>query len=406
MQRVVRILDYVIYWSIVFYPFSMAIAPAFTGISTGFLFFAFFTKKIITQQKFSGISVIDLPYLVWVLVSLVSIVNSIDYQASIRGVFKLVQYALIYLILIREIKDKRHIERIVLAMILGGLLASVDSIWQIIWGKDFIRGNLPIINIGLKRATAGFPNANVLGVYLTAIAPFAFGLGLFYYKNKKRIYILIVGLLIMTGIILSFSRPAALAFYLSLLLLAIIKKKKIMVWGLIILLASFYFIAPRSIKEWAKEVNYNPIIFMCNKDRISIYKNTFNMIRHHPIIGVGLNTFSLNYFYYKLPEPDDAKTGEHMYAHNHFFQMAAEIGLLGLGVFLWLITRLFRQCAHLYKNLKDEFLCSICLCAGIGIFAFLVNGLTETSLYYSRVAGIFWYLVGFSLSQTLQNQPR
>ena len=31
------------------------------------------------------------------------------------------------------------------------------------------------------------------------------------------------------------------------------------------------------------------------------------------------------------------------------------------------------------------------------LIAFLVNGLTESSLYYSRVTLIFWYLVGVSL---------
>jgi hypothetical protein len=32
------------------------------------------------------------------------------------------------------------------------------------------------------------------------------------------------------------------------------------------------------------------------------------------------------------------------------------------------------------------------------LIAFLVNGLTETSLYYPRVVMIFWYLIGISLS--------
>jgi hypothetical protein len=30
--------------------------------------------------------------------------------------------------------------------------------------------------------------------------------------------------------------------------------------------------------------------------------------------------------------------------------------------------------------------------------AFLINGLTESSLYYSRVAAMFWFFVGISMA--------
>jgi putative inorganic carbon (HCO3(-)) transporter len=137
---------------------------------------------------------------------------------------------------------------------------------------------------------------------------------------------------------------------------------------------------------------------MLNADRVSIYRNSFNMIKHHPIIGVGVNTYCRNYPTYKLPEEEGAKTAEHMYAHNNFLQMAADIGSLGLAIFLWFLFRLFRQGFRAYRLLKDGYLKVFSLSITGCLAAFLINGLTETSLYYSRVAMIFWYLVGLSLS--------
>jgi len=155
---------------------------------------------------------------------------------------------------------------------------------------------------------------------------------------------------------------------------------------------------PKNIKDWAKKVNYNPAVFMLNPDRISMYRNTLNMIRHHPLLGVGVNTFSQNYLTYKLPEPPGAETASHIYAHNNFLHLAADIGLLGLGVFIWLLFNLFKQAIHVYRNTKDEYYKIVSLSLSACLVAFLINGLTETSLYYSRVAMIFWYLAGFSLS--------
>lgn len=212
---------------------------------------------------------------------------------------------------------------------------------------------------------------------------------------------LIVAALATFGIVLTFSRGTALALYLSVLFLSFMRKSKIISVALIILLLVSPFVMPQSIKKWAKEVNYNPVRFMLNDDRISIYKNALNMIKHHPVIGVGVNTFSKNYQTYKLPEPDWAKTVGSLYAHNHFLQMAGEIGLLGLAVFLWLLYRLFKANFRIYSGLKDEYLKVVSVSLVACFIAFLTNGLTETSLYYSRVAMIFWYLIGVTLS--LQN---
>jgi O-antigen ligase len=137
---------------------------------------------------------------------------------------------------------------------------------------------------------------------------------------------------------------------------------------------------------------------MLNDDRISVFKNAVNMIKHHPVVGVGVNTFSKNYLTYKLPEPDWAKTSDSMYAHNHFLQMAGETGLLGLGIFFLFLFVLFRDNLRTYRLVDDEFLKVVTVSLAACFIAFLVNGLTETSLYYARVAMIFWYLVGVSLS--------
>jgi len=398
MQKSIKYLGLISYWAIVFIPFSIAIAPGVTNTFIGFLFFSFLVKKILKKEKLFIVTALNLPFLLLMGVSLVSFINSVDYTASFRGMEKLIINALLFLICAEEIKDRKHVSRIILSVIFGASLASFDAIWQVNFGKDFIRGNEPILNIGLTRATAAFPDANVFGVYLSAITPLIIGLALFYFKGREKIAIILAAGLATTGIILTFSRGTALGLYVGVLFISICRRSKIVALSLIAFLLIFPFILPKTIKDWAKIGHYNPIVFMCNTDRISIYKNSVNMIKHHPIIGVGVNTFSKNYFKYKLPEPDDARSGDSMYAHNHFLQMAGEIGLVGLGVFLWLLFRLFRKSMLIYRSLKDEYFKVISLSVTACLIAFLINGLTETSLYYSRVSMIFWYFIGFTLA--------
>lgn len=398
MPKIIKYLNGAIYWLIVLIPFSIAIAPAFTNAFMGILFISFIAKKILKKGNLFIGTPVNPCFLALVAISIVSFRNSVDFNASLRGITKLLQNAFLFLICAEEIKDKKHIARIVLSVIFGASLASTDAIWQIWSGKDFIRGNAPILNIGLKRATAAFPDANVLGVYLSAIAPLVIGLSLYYFKGTKRILMFLASGLSITGIALTFARGTALALYLSILLISVFRRNKTISIALLILLVVFPFIMPQNIKDWAKSVNYNPVLFMFNADRVSIYKNTLNMIKHHPFIGVGVNTYSKNYQKYKLPEPENARTSDFMYAHNHFLQMAGEIGLIGLGIFFWLLFKLFKNNINVYKNLKDEYLKIISLSILACLFAFLINGLTETSLYYSRVAMIFWYLVGFSFA--------
>jgi len=398
VSKVISICDFIIYWSIILIPFSISISPAFTYSFMGFLFCSFLLKKILKRQRLFVRTAINIPFILLVIISIISFKNSIDLKSSIRGIWKFVEYAMLFLICAEEVRDKKHLGRILGGIICGAVMSSIDGLWQLYSGKDFIRGHAPIINIGLKRATAAFPNANVFGVYVSAIAPVITGMALFAFKGAKKTCMLFFSLLAITGVFLTLSRGTALALYLSVLLIAILKRNKLLTTLLIIFILISPFLLPKNVKNWAKDVNYNPVRFMLNDDRISVYRNTMNMIKHHPFIGVGFSTFPENYLKYKLPEPDYAGTADHMYAHNHYLQMAGETGIIGLSIFIWLLISVFSEAKKIYSKLTSGYLKTYVISLVAGIAAFLINGLTETSLYYSRVSMIFWFMIGLLLS--------
>ena len=398
LTKISDYLEIAVYWLIILLPFAVAIAPAPANVFWGMLIGFYLISRILRRQKIIPYTPINAPFIVFILVSAVSMINSINCPSSLRGLFKLVQYGLLFVAMEEFIKDKKHFQRIIFFMIAGSMLASVDGFWQLVTGKDFIRGNSIIVNIGLNRATAAFPNANVFGIYLVPLSVILSGLALYYYKGVKKIVMLIFSGVVLASVFLTFSRFAVIGCFTGLFLMALIRKDKLVISAFVIFILLFPFIMPKGAKEWAKSVNYNPVVFLCNTDRISIYKNAANMIKHHPIIGVGVNTFSINYQRYKLPEPDDCRTGDSMYAHNNFLQIAGETGLLGLIAFFWVLIAIFKAAISCYKRAKDEFLKVVSLSITCSLAAFLINGLTETSLYYKRVSVIFWFIVGLVLA--------
>ncbi|MFA5200347.1 MAG: O-antigen ligase family protein [Candidatus Omnitrophota bacterium] len=398
-MKILQVLDFIVYWSVIIMPFSVAISPAIANTSIGLFSGAFLISRLLKPKRISIDKTILVSFLCLIIFALLSFLNSVSYKASIQGIAKLLKFLLIFVVCSQGIKDRKHIIKIVFSICCGVSLSAVDAFWQFLFGYDFIHNVALHINIGLPRSSAAFPNPNLLGIYMSAFIPLIAGLTLFYFKGKDKAGMFFLSTLALGGIFLTFSRGAGLAVYLAILFLLIISKKKLLIAIWISIILIFPFVMPKDIKKWAKEVNYNPMVFMLNQDRISIYNNTINMIKHHPFVGIGVNTFSKNYGKYKTESAENyAHTPDTIYAHNIYLQMAGEIGLLGLAAFIWFLFLIFRNIADNYFSLNDDFLRATALSLSAGMIAFLINGLTETSLYNSRVAMIFWYLIGMSLS--------
>ena len=317
----------------------------------------------------------------------------------LNGMVKLFKYLLIFIVCSESIKDREHFKKIAISTACAISLIGIDALWQLFSGKDFIHGNIIQGAIGLPRSTASFPNCNVMGVFLTSLTALIVGLALFSAKFKNRVFFSFAALIGSLGVYLSLSRGAGLGLFVSVLFLSLVRKNKIITSGLILLLLVYPFVMPKNIKVWVKSINYNPIAFLADEERMSIYCNTVHMISEHPFIGVGINTFSKNYGKYKTAAAEARMaTPDTIYAHNSFLQMGGEMGLFALGVFLIFVFFVLKSIWSAFKRNTDLFLKAFSISVFAAIIAYLINGLTETDLYYPRIVMIFWFLIGVGLA--------
>lgn len=399
-ENMLSVLEFIIYWAIVLLPFSVAISNGTANTLLGLIVFVYLLKKINKRERPFINTSLTLPFLLFLAVAFISMKNSVSLLDSWHGIAKLLKCGLIFMICAEEIRGVEHLKKIIVSMACGALLTSIDGLWQLRFGWDFISGErVQSSLIKLARPTGPFPNPNVMGIYLGLIAPLIIGLTLYYYKGRDLVSWSILSIMAAVGIYITFSRGSGLGLFFSVLFLALMRRHKVIFTMLLAALLIFPFVMPKNIKNWAKMANYNPLVFLLNQDRISMYMNATHMISQHPFIGVGVNTYSKNYGKYKTKEAESyAHTLDSAYAQNNFFQMAGEMGLIGLGLFFWLLWLLFRELLRYYRKFPDAYLKIVALSL-VGCFiAFLINGLTESSLYYSRMAIMFWFFLGVSLS--------
>jgi len=130
-------------------------------------------------------------------------------------------------------------------------------------------------------------------------------------------------------------------------------------------------------------------------ERLMLWKGTINMIREHPVLGFGINTYSRNFPKYKPEEYPDVR-----YSHNCYLHMASEIGIVGALIFLvFLIYTLLTSLKGLFimpEGLKKEI--SRGLCAAL--IGFSLNNLVDTHLYSVNLAVFFHLLLGLCFALT------
>ena len=89
-----------------------------------------------------------------------------------------------------------------------------------------------------------------------------------------------------------------------------------------------------------------------NADRIWIWRSAWDMFRDHPVAGVGFNRFCENYLAeYKYEQESQELT----HAHNNFFQIIAENGIIGLAGLLYFVGYYLYRSLRNYRNWKNPY---------------------------------------------------
>jgi len=231
------------------------------------------------------------------------------------------------------------------------------------------------------RAYGSFGSPNALGIYLAVLLV----LGLFIYLKtenfKYKIFITIGQLFILSGLILSFSRGAWIATVAGIFLLVIVFRKnkfkevarQSLSYFLIII---FFFLILRPLFITRIDV-VGRLETRSITERVSQIAEWKNIFFTHPILGVGLDKYTL-YLHNIHPS---LPVWQYQPVHNVYLLGLAEIGILGMIVFLVIWFFFFKFVWQ--KNISY-----------LPIFTtLLIAGLFDHWLWSMFTGFVFWWVI-------------
>jgi len=111
------------------------------------------------------------------------------------------------------------------------------------------------------------------------------------------------------------------------------------------------------------------------------------------LFGVGMENFRYVKHFYRFPEP--LRAAIQFNAHNVYLEMFADLGVVGLVAFVWLLVSSFIRSSNATRS-ADAVDLGLGLSAGIVAYAF--HGLFDSILFQQGVFALLGVLVGLSIS--------
>tara|TARA_Y200000002_G_C22571373_1_gene616796 strand:- start:138 stop:1043 length:906 start_codon:yes stop_codon:yes gene_type:complete len=240
-----------------------------------------------------------------------------------------------------------------------------------------------------KRISSFFGKEKILGSYLSRLWPIFFGISIFIFQQKSKIFFICILTFVLSEALIFLSGDRAAFFYINFSALFVIlfskkllKLRLITLSSSILLLIIISFINPaakervfdQTIKEMIgneeKQPGEEKITFtIFTKTHTHHYVTAYKMYLDNKVLGVGVKNFR-NLCKEKKYKISQLSCSSH--PHNTYLQILTETGIIG---FLFLLFVLIYFCKYILKHLVLRFKgkyyfndFEICILSGIAIY--------------------------------------
>jgi len=401
VERIDNAIRLCLLFLIAFLPFSKSAIEIFFFI----IFFLWVAKHIVIKSVKIEPTPINIPIVLFIVAAIISVFRSMYFKESLYAFFsKFMEGIVLYTITAEVVKKKKHLLAILALLFIATVVTSFDGIIQYYFTKlDLFRQrSMPPVRIG---ATAAFNHPNDLGGYLIFPILLVSSMVLNALKSLKDIYkdktslvksigLVALFLLFIFVMFLTKSRAAWTGLIFGFLLLTYFFSRKKTFFGIVLLICLVIVLCSVFLPEGALRVLRLESINVGGSisDRTENWNDTIYMIKKRPVFGWGLNTYMRVFQNYR----SDLKSLP-TYAHNCYLQMAQEMGLFGVLVFLWVIFSYFRTIIQTVKRKPESAIYYIGISSGM--LGFLIHSFFDTNLYSLQLNVLFWFMLALSMAR-------
>jgi hypothetical protein len=298
--------------------------------------------------------------------------------------------------------DSTFFDRALRMLVVGGAGLGVMSIVRL--GEILLRN--PAAIQMLRETSVGLRISPQIPDYIAAGAYFSLcwvaSLGIALADSRRRLVWLMVGAPLVAGLYLTGSRSVIGAAVAGLLVPGFFVLRQrgksvraVVAFAVAIVLVMAFSYSWMSGRDLAGELARQSLTV-----RGELLRAGTRVIATRPTFGVGLDRFYLLAGDFASPELRSLWPGR-MNPHNDFLRFGAELGLIGLGLFLWILIAAAVRIGRDLVTSRDARL------AGLtgGVVAFLVTGLFSNPLMVREVSYVFWIGLGLAVGHGVRRSP-
>ncbi|RMG78411.1 MAG: O-antigen ligase family protein, partial [Bacteroidetes bacterium] len=298
---------------------------------------------------------------------------------------------IIYLMVLNNIKETKYIKILIILMTLS-ILAMGLHFRSNFAGTDtsHFRNDMRLVG------TFTYLSPNAVGVFFAQYAMMLLGLSLFdNHKYRKILYLVTVGFSLY-AVVFIFSRGAYSAVLITWLFIGLIKERKLLVL-LVFFILTWKSILPNAVIERVEMTKGDTSV----QERFSLWKSAKKLIESNPVIGTGYATLS----FLHIRDEITGKTRKSL--HSGYLEVASELGIIGLALFVYLYILGFQAGFGLYKKAEDPFIRGLGFGLMACVVAALAGNLAGSYWHYINVSGFYWVTLALVVRslQSLKEQP-
>lgn len=347
-------------------------------------------------------------WVLWMAWSAISVFYSIDRGTSLRSLVAFTSYGLLAFVAGGLIQNPRDVKIWVRFLVGVSVVACIEGLFQYFGSfKDTLQlmdrlqasGQLDVHGWSVdvfhdflirKRIFSLFGWPNLFAGFLLLTLPMSLGLAYSEKRESRAAWLAVSGLL-GTCLVLTLSMGAWIAAVISIIAIAwLARPNKRGANPLHFVAIAALLLAMIWVGSLIAARRARPYINSSTHSRAVYVQGSANIIRRYPLQGTGIGTFGISY---RALMPREDSEGQHsaIHAHNTFLQVASELGLIGLALFVWMLRPMLAFVVSAAREMKRR---PLLFGVASGVLAFFVHSVLEQTFYEGATAPFWWIAVG------------
>jgi O-antigen ligase len=245
------------------------------------------------------------------------------------------------------------------------------------------------------------------------------------WPKPMRILAISVAVMLVAGIIFSYSRAAWLSLSFSLVLYIVVMLKikfRYVLSGIILLAGLFYLFQFQLIDRLEKNKQDSSTDFLehiqsisnissdaSNLERINRWNCAIRLFNERPFFGWGPGTYQFVYAPFQRSKEKtiiSTNAGDMGNAHSEYIGPLSESGVLGMITFIIIVITVMVTGLRVYKRARSPEVKWLSLATILGLFSYFIHGLLNNFLDTDKASVPFWGFIAILVALDIYHKEK